>query len=58
MMDAGEKVGLIRFDLHSPAAPIALLTPPEFAIYKTLIDLQTCRHAGQESDQGFSVRLP
>ncbi len=37
-MHAGEKVRPVGFDFHAPAASKALLTPPEFAIDKSLVD--------------------
>ena len=39
-----ENMGLIRLDLHAPAAPITLLAPPKFAINEFEID----RHTGRQ----------
>ena len=50
-------MGGVALDLHAPAAAVALLAAPEFAVEEGLIDLQSSGQAGQEGDQSFAVRL-
>jgi hypothetical protein len=47
----------IALNLHPAASAVALLTTPEFMIQKSLIDVQSCRHPREESDQSFPMRL-
>ena len=52
---AAEDVGLVGFDLHPPAAAIALLAPPQLAVDEIEIDGHVGGQPGEESDEGFSV---
>src|SRR5208337_5244844 len=54
---SGENVRLVALNLHAPATTVTLLTPPEFAVEKRLIDFQTGGHTGEKGNQRFSVRL-
>jgi hypothetical protein len=57
MADAGYDFHFIVFDLHPPAAAVALLTPPQFPIDCGDLDRHTGRQPGQKSHQALSVRL-
>jgi hypothetical protein len=58
MPHTGHNLGAILFDLHAPAAAIALLAAPKFVIYGVERD----RHSGGKSCEGgyqaLAVRLP
>src|SRR6266404_6735787 len=51
----GDNVGRILLDLHAPAAAVALLTTPEFAISEPLVENQPSWDAGEGSYQSFAV---
>jgi hypothetical protein len=57
LTDARKDVGGVALDLHAPAAAVALLATPKFAVEEGLVNLQSGGHAGKESDQGFAVGL-
>ena len=57
MPDARNNFDLIGFDLHPPAAPIALLAPPEFTIDGVQRYGNPGREPGKSGDQTFSVRF-
>jgi hypothetical protein len=48
----------IALNLHPAASAVALLTTPEFAVKKSLINAQSCGQAREEGDQGFPMRFP
>ena len=54
---AGDKMRGIALDLHSAAAAVALLPPPQFAIHRRRINRQACRHSRQDRDQRLAVGL-
>ena len=43
--NAGEDVGRVALDLHAPAAAIALLAAPEFAVQKSLVYFESGRQS-------------
>ena len=47
----------VALDAHAPAASVALLPPPKLAVDELLIDFNAGRNAGDNRNQGFSVRL-
>jgi len=51
-------VRLIGFNLHAPAAPVALLTPPQLAIHKFKVDRDTGGESGDEGNKRLSMRFP
>src|SRR5215469_552075 len=55
MAHTGQDVGGVALDLHAPAASVALLAAPEFAVEQCLIHLQTGRNAGNKGDQSLAV---
>ena len=57
MTHARENVSGVALNLHAPAAAIALLPPPKFAVEESLVYLQPGGHAREESDQSFAVRF-
>jgi hypothetical protein len=54
---AGKHVRLVGFNLHPPAAAIALLPPPQFAVHKIKIDGDAGRQPGDEGNQRLAVGL-
>src|SRR6266705_1763059 len=48
----------IALYLHASAATITLLTSPEIAVEKVLVDDQARRHAREHRNQELSVRFP
>src|SRR6185369_5953227 len=57
MAHAGDDVGLVGFDLHTPATAKALLPPPQLTINEYLVNTKTCGNAGKEGHQALSVRF-
>ena len=49
--------GPVGFDGHAPAAAVPALTPPEFRRDGLEIERQAGRHAVEDGDERFSVRL-
>ena len=56
--DAGDNFGAVGLDLHAPAAAVALLAAPEFAIDGVERDGNAGRKPGERGDQALAVRLP
>ncbi len=54
---AAENARGIALDAHAPAAAVALLPSPEFAIDERQIDGNAGRHARKQRDQRLSVRF-
>src|ERR1700758_2099140 len=54
-MNTGEDMSPVGFDLHAPAAAVALLSAPKVAVNKSLVHGQACGQPGEECDQGFAV---
>ena len=57
MTNAREDVSRVALNLHAPAAAIALLPAPEFAVEKCLVYFEPGGQAREESDQSFAVRF-
>lgn len=47
----------ILLDAHASTASVALLATPKFVIDERFLDLQARGNAGNDGDQGLSVRL-
>jgi hypothetical protein len=55
---AGDNLGAIVFDLHAPAAAIALLAAPKFVIYGVERDRHSGGKSGEDGHQALAMRLP
>jgi hypothetical protein len=47
----------VTLDAHAPAATIALLAPPEFAVHELLIDFYSSGNTGDNRNESLSVRF-
>jgi hypothetical protein len=54
---AGDNLGAIVFDLHAPAAAIALLAAPKFVIYGVERDRHSGGKSGEGGHQALAMRL-
>ncbi len=57
MPDAADDVGVIGFDLHAPAAPEALLAPPQFPVERRHGNGNPRGQTGQGGDEALPVRF-
>ena len=55
--DSGDDFGAVGFDLHAPAAAVALLAPPELAVDGIERYGYACGKSGQRGHQAFAVGL-
>ena len=53
--NAGEHFDVVAFNGHSPAAPVAALSPPELRVERVDIDVETRRHAVDRDDERLTV---
>jgi hypothetical protein len=51
-------VRFIGLDLHAPAAAVALLAPPQFAVHKLLVHAQARGQTREKRHQRLAVRFP
>jgi hypothetical protein len=54
---AGQNLGFVGFDRHTPSAPVPALTPLELLGDGVEIDMKPGRHALENHDQAFAVGL-
>src|SRR5690606_24014147 len=53
--NAGEKLDLVRFDLHPPAASVTLLAPPQFVVDRIFVDRHARRQSFDDHDESLSM---
>ena len=55
--DAGQRLGAVRLDRHAPAAAVAALAPPQFAVIASKSMRQAGRHAFENRHERLAVRF-